>query len=349
MFNAQEYFEGRGDKRCSFLKTHLRAVHDVLPLAEDWASRRYFRVREEGGRSFVLMEAIPDHTGHFTPGHKLSDFIRINKALRSVGIRAPEIIAADESEGYLLLEDFGDVSVYAALDGGENPARLYERATDVLVAFRDRLKVDDLALPEYYEGHIHKGRQRIVDWYVPATRREKNRDGLLESYLFAWNGIEKSLPPCPVGFVHGDFHAQNLMLLPGGMLGVLDFQGALRGPLPYDLANLIEDIRRDVPADIHAAMLERYGGDDCFLAWFRVLATQFHCRILGQVLRLAIIQQKTDFLKFIPRVQHYIRKALNDPVLAPLAQWMKEERIDLTVTDCFDPERVRLFIREDAF
>lgn len=346
--NARDYFEARSERRTAFLADNIGGDFDIKLIASDWASRRYFRIRRPNGTTQILMEAIPDHTGQYTPGHKLSDYIRVSRALRAAGIRAPQIAASDEHEGYLLLEDFGDLSVYAALEQGEDADVLYGEATNILIRMRDNLKNNDLNLPDYYAGHVHKGRQRIVDWYIPATRSAKNPDGLLESYLAAWAAVEKQMPPCPMGFVHGDYHVQNLMRL-DNTLGVLDFQGAMWGPLPYDLANLLEDIRRDVPPDIRAAMIGRYDAGEAFSLWYRVMATQFHCRILGQTLRLAIAGGRPDFLTFIPRVQNYIREALAAPVLKPLAQWFKAEKVDLEAENCFDSERVKEFIRHDAF
>ncbi len=347
--NAQEYFESRAENRAAFLRAHVSDHCTLALVAQDWASRRYFRVHKENGQTVILMEAIPDHTGAFTPGHKISDFIRIDRALHQSGINVPEIFAMDEYEGYVLLEDFGDLNAYDLLERGGDAHAVYTKATDILISLRDTVDADALSLPDYYTGHVHKGRQRLVDWYMPATRRAVNPDGLVESYLAAWEAVERSLPPCPAGFVHGDFHIQNLMATPSGALGVLDFQGAMRGPMPYDLANLLEDIRRDVPRDIRAAMIARYAGDETFMQWYRVVATQFHCRILGQTLRLAIAGNRPDFLKYIPRVQGYIKAALSDPVLLPLAQWMKDENVDLDAAGCFDPEFARPFIRPDAF
>lgn len=347
--NAQDYFESRVELRQDFLRRNISGEFSPMLIAADWASRRYFRITKKSGGSVVLMEAIPDHTGAYTPGHKVSDFIRIAKSLKESGIHAPEIIVADEQEGFVLIEDFGDVNIYDALEAGEDSDVLYTAATDVLVQMRDHVDAPKLSLPSYYDSHVHKGRQRIVDWYIPATRGEKNSDALLQSYLVAWEEVERAAPPCPMGFVHGDYHVQNLMRLEDD-IGVLDFQGAMYGPVPYDLANLLEDIRRDVPQDIHDAMILRYsGGNAEFAHWFRIMATQFHCRILGQVLRLAIAGGRPGFLKFIPRVQNYIQQGLTDPVLAPLAAWMREEKVDLTAEGCFDPDRVKKFIRDDAF
>ena len=346
--NPKDFFESRAAQREDFLRAHVDAEFDLIPQGQDWASRRYFRVRTPD-HTYILMEAVPDHIPTATMGHKLSAFVKVDELLRHRHIRAPEIIAKDEHEGYVLLEDFGDVSVHAALEKGGNEHELHAAATDVLISMRDNISKDDLCdFPKYKDSYIRKGRQRIVDWYIPATRGELNADGLVDSYLAAWDEVAAKLPPPPIGFIHGDFHAQNLMLMQNGTCGVLDFQDAMAGPLPYDLANLLESIRRDVPRDIYDAMLKRYGCDENFMAWFRVMATQFHCRIIGQILRLAIVSGKNELIQFMPRVQNYIVEGLKDPVLKPLADWMAEEKVDFTATN-FDPSRIKAFIRPDAF
>ncbi len=346
--NPKEYFQGREELRDDFVAEHAGEEFDLIPQGQDWASRRYFRVRTPD-HTFILMEAVPDHIATATMGHKLSAFIKVNELLRHKNIHAPEIIAEDEHEGFILLEDFGDTSVHHALDHGGEAMKLYSAVTDVLIAMRDKIDINDLCnFPKYKDSYIRKGMQRVVDWYVPATRGAKNSDDLLAGYLKAWDDVAAKLPPPPIGFIHGDFHAQNLMLLPDGTCGVLDFQDAMAGPLPYDLANLLESIRRDVPRDIYDAMMKRYGGDDNFKAWFRVMATQFHCRIIGQVLRLAVVSGKNDLLQYMPRIQNYIANGLKDPVLKPLADWYKAEKVDLTAKD-FDPAKIKGFIRPDAF
>lgn len=346
--NVKEFFDSRAAERGAFLRAYVKDSYEIKPLTEDWASRRYFRVKA-GDRSYVLMESVPDHVPSATMGHKLSAFLKIAKMLHDNGIHTPEILAADEHEGFVLLEDMGDVTVNAALEQGGDQRKLYAAATDVLVTMRDRLgPCNTLDLPKYKDSYIRKGRQRIVDWYIPAIRKEKNNDDLLAGYLAACDEVAAALPPPPVGFIHGDFHPGNLMLLPDRTCGVLDFQDAMWGPVSYDLVNLLENIRRDVPKDIYDAMLARYGGDETFRAWFRIMGTQFHCRIIGQVLRLAIVSGKNDLLKYMPRIQKYLIEGLKDPVLAPLAKWMKDEKVNLTATG-FDPEKIKPFIRSDAF
>lgn len=345
--NPKEYFQEHEADRLGFVREHIGEPFEIRALAEDWASRRYLRVTSPRGNS-ILMESVPDHVPVATMGHKLSAFVRIASLLHTRGIHTPAILAANVDQGYILLEDLGDSTVKMMLDRGGNPKDLYGAATDVLIALRDAVPHNTLDLPKYKDSYIRKGRQRIVDWYIPATRGEKNADDVLAGYLAAWDEVVAALPPPPLGFIHGDFHTQNLMMLNDGTCGVLDFQDAMWGPLPYDLANLLENIRDDVPRDVYDAMMTRYGGDDTFRAWFRVMATQFHCRIIGQVLRLAVLSGKTDLIQYMPRIQNYIVQGLKDPVLRPLADWMKAEKVDLAATE-FDPAKIKTFIRPDAF
>lgn len=358
-FAAQDWFDARAGLRGGFLARAGWAGAPLRPIGEDCAFRRYFRLTD-GTRSVVLMEAVPDGYDIATPGHRLVDFIRIGGWLRGRGFSAPEIYEADEENGYLLIEDFGDVSFMRAGRDGADAARLYETATDVLAALRDlsRAPGGGIELPDYYQSHVHKGRRRIVDWYMPCLRGAANPDGLAEEYLAVWDAIEKSLPPEPAGFLHIDYHFENLMWLPdrAGVraAGILDFQGAMNGPSAYDLANLLEDARVDVPPDLRAAMMDRFcrgmaaDARALFRERYRILATQFHCRVAGQFIRLALRDGKTRYLRHLPRVARYLKEGLEHPVLAPLKDWFGAQGVRFDAPPDVGPGAARL-IRGDAF
>lgn len=356
----QDWFATRSTQRAAFLNAHGWAGVPLVSVGEDMALRRYFRLQSEGRMGVILMESVPDGHPMATPGHSMLDFVRLSAYLRSIGLTVPQVYEVDDREGYLLIEDFGDTSFKNALDQKivERDA-LYALSVDALSWLRKASYAGDIDLPDYYASHVHKGRRRLVDWYIPAVRNTKNPDGLVQSYLDVWDQIEKSLPPVPRGFLHIDFHFENLMLLKEktgiGQCGILDFQGAMIGPAPYDLANLLEDARVDVPADLRVQMLDRYTKDmarednENFRAWYRVLATQFHCRVIGQFIRMAVRDNKMRYLPMIPRVAGYIREGLKDPVLAPLAQWFLAENIDFSKISAFELDNIRPLIRPDAF
>ncbi len=356
----QEWFASRANLRAGFLSLHGWIGASLETIGEDSAFRRYFRLHSDNGQSVILMEAVPDGHAIATPGHSLKDFIRISAYLRSIGVSAPQVYAEDEREGYLLIEDFGDISFKAAQQQKiASREYLYGLATDVLSWLRQKAHAGDIDLPDYYASHVHTGRRRVIDWYIPAVRWQKNPDGLVESYLAVWDGIEKSLPPVPRGFLHIDYHFENLMWVDGktglGRCGLLDFQGAMTGPVPYDLANLLEDARVDVPVGLRRTMMDRYCQTmtpeerDVFQGWYRILATQFHCRVIGQFIRLAVRDDKTRYLSMIPRVASYLREGLKDPILAPLARWFAGEGIDFLEVEGFTPGMIRSHIRLDAF
>lgn len=312
----------------------------VQTIAQDASARRYYRIAKGRDRA-VLMEMGEERA-------TLGQYIKIAGWLNSIGLKAPEIYEADESAGYALIEDFGDTSFRKAIAQGQAAKDIYGLASEVLGHLRAQKNM--IALPDYHESNVHKGRRRIVDWYVPAVLGGKNPDGLVESYLAAWQEIENSLSPCPRGFIHGDYHLENLMLIHGAKgaarCGILDFQGAMTGPAPYDTGNLLEDARADVPPAIREGILGRH--DEEFCLWYRVLATQFHCRVIGQFIKMAVEGEKPQYLPHVPRLAFYIGEALQSPVLAPLKRWFAEHKVGF---DAAIPpvETIRTLIRPDAF
>lgn len=355
----QEWFDARASVRDEFLTRTGWGNAALSDVGEDSAFRRYVRLKNDQGRTAVLMEAVPDGSAYVTPGHNMKDFIRISTYLHGLGLTTPEIYETDLEEGYLLLEDFGSTSFKMALDNGVAQEVLYALATDILKFLRTNAKAGDIQLPEYYASHVHTGRRRLVDWFIPAQKNVQNADGLAEEYLAVWDAIEKSLPPVPQGFLHIDYHFENLMWMPEreglSRCGILDFQGAMTGPLPYDLANLLEDARVDVPMELRDAMLDRFcegmtdSEEKTFRSWYRVLATQFHCRVLGQFIRLAVRDGKPRYLQHMPRVAGYIAAGIKDPVLAPLQDWLKRQGVSFDTMPEIDAPRLKSIIRLDAF
>ncbi|MCB1556162.1 MAG: phosphotransferase [Alphaproteobacteria bacterium] len=333
------------DHLSSFLAAQGWLDAGYEPFPADWGTRTYARLTKADGRTALLMDMSLDSN--------LPDYVRIADYLRSVGLHTPEVYAVDERAGLALIEDFGDISFGNRLRRGYND--IYELATDALIQLRDRADRKALDLPVYRDTPYNLGKRRIVDWYVPAARGSKNPDGLAESFLAVWDRIESALPPCPQVICHADYHPENLMLLPGQGCGLIDFQDAFIGPAPYDLANLLEDIRNDVSEDLRAAMKKRYCADmtsqerEAFDSWYRVVATHFHCRVIGQCYKLAVGSGRDDLLTYLPRMEGYMRVALGHPVLAPLADWFVAQGIDFENTPVIMAEDLKPFIREDAY
>ena len=150
--------------------------------------------------------------------------------------------------------------------------------------------------------------------------------------------------------MHIDYHVENLMWIPAEtslkQCGILDFQAAMIGPQPYDLVNLLEDARMTVPQDIQDNILKQY--DDNFRAWYRILGTQFHCRVIGLFIKLPI-NGKPKYLEHLPRLQNYLHKALQDPLLKPLKDFFDTLGVDFTRPHAINVDQAKSHIRDDAF
>ena len=325
----------------------MNNIEGLEPLARDVSPREYFR-----GDDFILMR-YPQVTDEHRA--ELHNFIRIGRWLSDIGIKTPDLYALDDEKCMARFEDLGKTSFGAHLQANPNKQEnLYIIATDILKTL-GRAGVPD-NLPKYNDSRIHKNRSQIIDYYLPLVSVKKSPPDLVADYLSVWDKIEEGLPPCPQGFVHGDFHLENLMYMASGddlqKCALIDYQDALHGSLPYDLVNLLEDARVEIPHDLRNQMIDRYCEDmnadekDAFLKWYRVLGTQFHCRVIGLFIKLSAEQGRDAYLIHIKRLQLYIEEALKEPLLLPLRAWFKKESVDFSPIKGLDGKLIREKLEE---
>ncbi|MDX1669042.1 MAG: phosphotransferase, partial [Limnobacter sp.] len=114
---------------------------ETLRVASSDASfRRYFRVDQaDGSGSLVVMDAPP-------PQEDVKPFIAVTQKLIEAGVHAPQIYAQDEQEGFLLLEDLGDVTMLQVLNSSpEKRDPIYRTAMSVLVQIQANASTSGLA------------------------------------------------------------------------------------------------------------------------------------------------------------------------------------------------------------
>jgi aminoglycoside/choline kinase family phosphotransferase len=93
--------------------------------------------------------------------------------------------------------------------------------------------------------------------------------------------------------------------------------------------SLLEDARRDLPSLLVNDMQERYLQAmplldlENFKLWYRILATHRHCKVAGIFSRLAIRDDKAQYLNHISRVLRLLHAHLEDPLLRPLGDWLR--------------------------
>lgn len=311
------------------------------PLAGDASHRKYQRLHDqERGISAVLMDAPPETNGSIAP------FISIAMHLGRIGMSAPDPLLADESSGLLLLEDLGDSLL----------ARVFEQRPDVEMEISETV-VDCLAslqgqpAPEgigvYDLDMLARLATLSLEWYARAAGGkppgDSERDGLGRLVAEACAPASREKPVLTLR----DFHAENLIWLPERegirRVGLLDFQDALLAHPAYDLASFLDDVRRQTPPRIKAAMVSRFierGGHDkaTFLQRYAALCAQRSLRILGVFARLCIRDRKPSYLRFMPRVWETLMDSLRHESLRELEGFVRE---NIPAPDREALERVR--------
>jgi aminoglycoside/choline kinase family phosphotransferase len=185
--------------------------------------------------------------------------------LLAQGLPVPEILAADEEQGYFLMTDLGGESLRQRLLalGEDEPA--IAQAMEPVLALLARLQArgaKGLDLGICFDG------QRLD----PAFLLEREAGYFLREFVAGACGLGRDQWPKgleveitelsrlageagPVGLVHRDFQWRNIIYGDKGP-GLVDFQGARLGPAQYDLAALLHEA--GLGWELKSRLLERY-------------------------------------------------------------------------------------------
>jgi tRNA threonylcarbamoyl adenosine modification protein YjeE len=316
------------------------------------ASTRIFERLILGDQTMVLMNAprrpdgppVRDDKPYSAIAHLAEDivpYVALSAGLRDLGLSAPEILNADLDHGLLVMEDLGDDRIVA----GAPPAPIetrYAAAIDLLASLHgqelpDTLSVAphlDYRLPRYELDAFLIEAELLLDWYLVRAGADAT-SARREAFVTLWREALAPAIAAPPTWVLRDYHSPNLLWLPRrdgiARIGVLDFQDALIGPAAYDVASLLQDARVDVPEAMEMALLGRYvlargSGDrdfdpSGFTLLYATLAAQRATKILGIFARLDRRDGKPQYLRHMPRLWHYLQRALAHPALAPLKAW----------------------------
>jgi N-acetylmuramate 1-kinase len=308
----------RASKRARFLAAAGWGQADRAFLSGDASDRSYDRLTR-GKDTAVLMDAPPGQ------GDDPAAFIRVAAHLQSVELSAPLLLAKDLTNGFLLLEDFGD-AVFArvlASRPDQEPA-LYSAAAEAICALQAHAPLANLpalAPPDWAAAAAF-----ALDWYQFAATGQRVDTG---PFIRCLTDMITGATTAPLVMILRDYHAENLIWLPNrngaARAGLLDFQLAQLGDPVYDLVSLLQDARRDVlPATVDQVaqqFCERRGMSKvAFDHAFAVWGAQRALRIMGIFARLCLVGNKPAYLRLMPRVWAHWQTNLRHPAVNPLAK-----------------------------
>jgi len=292
----------------SFLEQYDWHNADINWFGADWSVRRYARLTKNNGETAILLHSLPDDHPDAMIGHLLEPWVEVNKHFTTLGLSVPAIYACDLSQGLMLIEDFGDETMVG------HGFAAYEQATHILITMRDHPQALKGDFIRYEESHVYRALRFFPRYVVEGDEAE---------WFAAWKDVETALPLCPRALTHMDYHPGNLMWQ-NKKIGIIDFQAACNGPFVYDIVNLLEDIRIDVPQNIKDHCKTIYCAtlspkdQDLFTQWYPVITAQFHARILGQIRYLSQDKGRDDLLKYYDPLMKRFETEIKHPYLKPI-------------------------------
>lgn len=203
------------------------------------SDRKYYRIRKEN-KSSVLMQCNnddPDFERH----------IELSRYFMKRAIPVPALIAVRPESMKAEFEDAGDLSLYSYLKCPREEVEiesLYKKVINAMIQIHMTAAEHISECPplqerafdythfrwetDYFMERFIMGVKQLRIEHLPALEKEFHNLALrADSFL-------KTV-------IHRDFQAQNIMIMKGQKIRIIDFQGARIGPPAYDVASILWD------------------------------------------------------------------------------------------------------------
>lgn len=278
------------------------------PASADASFRSYWRTHH-AGRSWIVMDSPPLQEDP-------RPWLKIGQQLAAAGLHVPAVHAHDLEQGFLLIEDLGN-RLYLRELNERNADTLYGDAMHALL--RMQTQMDYRELPPFDRELLVRGLEVMPEWFLGRHLGHTPTCEEWDVLEAAFSVIIRNAQEQPHCFVHRDYHSRNLLVIEDNNPGIIDFQGALAGPITYDLASLLRDAYITWPRERVEGWVESYrqrlrdagaiGSNidrEQFRRWFDLTGLHRHVRVLGQFYRLWYRDGKPGYLADVPRVYHYV-------------------------------------------
>jgi hypothetical protein len=299
--------QDRALARLNFARLHLgNRDLDVEVASADASFRSYWRVRN-GDANWIVMDAPP-------PQEDIRPWLDIGARLRAVGLHAPEVSTADPERGFVLMEDLGTRTYLPELRDGTVDA-LYGDALDALLVMQTQVDASDL--PRFDATRTSPEMELLGEWFLQRHLGFVPSCTQWDTIENAFRVIASAADEQPRRFMHRDYHSRNLLIAERGNPAIIDFQGAMLGPITYDLASLLRDCYIAWPIERVDAWVEQYRrrlvdaglvtvDGAHFRRWFDLTGLQRHIKVLGLFCRLWYRDGKAGYLADLPLVLDYV-------------------------------------------
>ena len=271
----------------------------------DASFRKFYRKKENKFTS-IIVKAYREKEKN------LLIYDSINKILNKNKVFAPRLYNEKYTNNFIEIEDFGDETFYKLLKKKTNKLLYFKRIIEILnkiQSIKDRkiknFKNKNYTIPQYDRKILIEEANLFCNWYIQKRLKKKDKISFIKRFKIIIKKLSLNLQLKNNVFVHRDFHVSNLMLIKKG-IGVIDRQDALIGNKAYDLSSLIDDVRFKTSNSLKKKIYNYYLDTNKrinrkkFKNDFEILSVLRNLKIIGIFTRLAIRDNKRDYLKLIP-------------------------------------------------
>jgi aminoglycoside/choline kinase family phosphotransferase len=271
-------------------------------------------------------------------------FLNVQRYLKAMGLRVPEVDYVDMERGVVLEEDLGDETFEARYlellkQSGEDVAAAripieqhYHRAIDLLVEIQraelQARQAHDRPLPACIATERSFTMELLAweldhykEWGLEARGEVSLSARRLQRWEAAREAIVSSLVELPSTLVMRDYQSRNIMFKHDVPV-LIDFQDALQGPFIYDLVALLRDSYIQLPFMVVTRLVDHYvrQGRAAGLPWCeerRVVHHAFHLQTVqrklkdaGRFVFIDRVKGNPSFLPYYEPSIFYVRQAL---------------------------------------
>ena len=264
-------------------------------------------------------------------------FVSVQRYLKTLGTRVPEIVYINMDLGVLLLEDLGTTMFEnRVLDEPDNTENLYREAIDLLVDFQNASMQDKNKSCICWEKAFDKELliwelDHYIEWGVDAVFDEDDFfDGARDQIAGKFSKLVDELVAMPQALVFRDYQSRNIMWKNNEWVAI-DFQDALKGPFIYDLVALLRDSYIELAPDLVARLVDYYAEKD--LPWtlskeeihraFHLQTLQRKLKDTGRFIFIDQVKGNDSFLQYYEPSLQYVKNALENLPIKEDPVWNK--------------------------
>ena len=241
---------------------------------------------------------------------------------------APQLYKENYKKNYIEIQDFGDETIFKILKKKKySKFYIFKKIIKILNQIQlikstkiKNFKKKEYRIPKYDMEILVREANLFCDWYAKRELNKKDIKIFIRKFKVIVKKLTSELKLKNDVFVHRDFHVSNLMLV-NNQIGLIDSQDALIGNKAYDLASLIDDVRLKTPKLLKKRIYNFYINSQKKLSKnkfkndFEILSILRNLKIIGIFTRLAIRDNKKNYLRLIPYAWELINLRINENII----------------------------------